>query len=134
MPFNKLHVPSNLPVETCRAINDLLHDSLVDTCGVNPEDYFCLISRYPAEDMILHPTYLGKRDPASTVIFEIVLLAGRSDEQKEALFKDIRRRLRAIGFNPENSIVFLVENRPIDWSFSEAGSVKSVLGLSARAD
>lgn len=129
MPFNKLHVPQNLPAKTCHAINDLLHDSLVETCGVNPEDYFCLISRYPADDMILHPTYLGKRDPAATVIIEIALLAGRSDEQKEALFKDIRRRLRAIDFNPENSIVFLIENRPIDWSFSEAGSVKSVLGL-----
>ena len=129
MPFNKLHVPKQLPVETSHAINDLLHDSLVETCGVNPEDYFCLISRYSAEDMILHPTFLGNRDPASTVVIEITLLAGRSDEQKEALFKEVRRRLRGIDFNPENSIIFLIENRPIDWSFSDAGSVKSVLGL-----
>jgi hypothetical protein len=129
MPFNKLHVPLDLPVETCRAINDLLHDSLVETCGVNPEDNFCLIARYAAEDMILHPTFLGDRDPSSTVIIEIALLAGRADEQKEKLFRDIRRRLGKIGFNPQNSIVFLLENRPIDWSFSEAGSVKSVLGL-----
>jgi hypothetical protein len=129
MPFNKLHVPQHLPAETCHAINGLLHDSLVETCGVNPQDSFCLVSRYAAGDMILDPTFLGKRDPASTVVIEIALLAGRADEKKEALFKDIRRRLRGIGFNPENSIVFLLENRPIDWSFSEAGSVKSVLGL-----
>jgi hypothetical protein len=126
MPFNKLHVPRHLSIETCHAINDLLHDSLVETCGVNPEDYFCLVSRYSTEDMILHPTFLGNRDPASTVVIEIALLAGRSDEQKEALFKDVRRRLRGIDFNPENSIIFLIENRPIDWSFSEAGSVQSV--------
>jgi len=129
LPFNKLHVPQHLPVKTCHAINDALHDSLVETWGVNPEDYFCLVSRYPAGDMILHPTFLGTRDPASTVIIEIALLAGRSDEQKEALFKDVRGRLRGIGFDPQNSIVFLMENKPIDWSFSEAGSVKSVLGL-----
>lgn len=129
MPFNKLHAPQQLPVETCHAINDLLHSSLVETCGVNTEDYFCLVSRYAAEDMILHPTFLGKRDPASTVIIEIALLAGRSDEQKEALFKDVRARLRGINFDPSNSIIFLLENNPIDWSFSEAGSVKSVLGL-----
>ncbi len=129
MPFNKLHVPRHLPIETCRAINDLLHDSLVETCGVNPEDYFCLVSRYSSEDMILHPTFLGMRDPASTIVIEIALLAGRSDEQKEELFKDVRRRLRGVGFNPANSIIFLIENRPIDWSFSEAGSVQSVLNL-----
>ena len=129
MPFNKLHVPQHLSVETCHAINDLLHDSLVETCGVNPEDYFCLVSRYSADDMILHPTFLGNRDPASTIVIEIALLAGRSDAQKEALFKDVRRRLRGIDFDPANSIIFLIENRAIDWSFSEAGSVKFVLGL-----
>lgn len=129
MPFNKIHVPQHLPVETCRAINDLLHDSLVETCGSHPDDYFCLIVRYAAEDMILHPSFLGDRDPAETIILEIALLAGRSDAQKEALFKEIRRRLGEIGFDPANSIVFLLENRPIDWSFSAAGSVKTVLNL-----
>ena len=129
MPFNKLHVPQSLPIETCHAINDLLHDCLVDTCGVNPDDYFCLISRYLPEEMILHPTFMGKRDPASTIIIEIALLVGRTDEQKEALFVDVRQRLRGVDFDPANSIIYLLENKPIDWSFSEAGSVKSVLNL-----
>jgi hypothetical protein len=129
MPFNKLHVPESLAVEMCRAINDLLHASLVETCGVNPDDYFCLISRYDAGHMILHPTFLGKRDVRSTVVIEIALLAGRTDQQKEALYRDIRTRLRGIGIEPDNSIIFLIENNPIDWSFSSAGSVKSVLGL-----
>ena len=129
MPFNKLHVPQSLPIETCHAINDLLHDCLVDTCGVNPDDYFCLISRYLPEEMILHPTFMGKRDPASTIIIEIALLVGRTDEQKEALFVDVRQRLRGADFDPANSIIYLLENKPIDWSFSEAGSVKSVLNL-----
>jgi len=113
----------------CHAINDQLHESLVETCGVNPDDYFCIVSRYAEEDMILHPTFLGKRDPALTIIIEIALLVGRSDEQKEALFKDVRHRLASINFNPDNSIMFLLENSPIDWSFSGAGSVKSVMNI-----
>src|SRR5690242_478473 len=129
MPFSKLHVPQALPVETCQAIDDLLHASLVATCGVDPSDDFCLVSRYAHRDMIFHPTFLGRRNPGATVVIEIALLAGRSDEQKEALYKDVRRRLRDIGFDPGNSIILLIENRPIDWSFSEAGSVKTVLGL-----
>jgi hypothetical protein len=129
MPFNKLHVPQDLPVSTCHAINNLLHDSLVETCKVNPNDFFCLVSRYSASDMIFHPTFLGNRDPAATIVIEIALLAGRSDAQKESLFADVRRRLGEIGFEPNNSIMFLIENNAIDWSFSQAGSVKSVLGL-----
>ncbi|MEM6677293.1 MAG: tautomerase family protein [Pseudomonadota bacterium] len=129
MPFNKIHVPLHLPVETCRAINDAVHNSLVETCGSHPDDDFCLICRHALEDMILHPRFLGERDPTGTIIIEIALLAGRSDAQKEALFKDLRARLREVGFEPANSIIFLLENRPIDWSFSEEGSVKAVLGL-----
>jgi len=129
MPFNKLHVPKALSCEMCHAINDQLHASLVKTCGVNPDDYFCLVSRYEPGDMILHPTFLGERDPGATIVLEIALLGGRSDSQKEAFNKDVRRRLVKVGFDPKNSIMFLIENGPIDWSFSEAGSVKIVLGL-----
>ena len=129
MPLNKLHVPSALPVETCRQINDALHDSLVDCCAVNPDDYFCLVVRYAPGDMILHPTFLGQRDPSATIIIEIALLSGRSDDQKEALYTDVRRRLAGIGLEARNSIIFLIENRPVDWSFSPAGSVKTAYGL-----
>ncbi|MEM8836829.1 MAG: tautomerase family protein [Pseudomonadota bacterium] len=129
MPLNKIHVPEALPSDTCHAINDALHDVLVETCAVNPDDYFCLIARYRPEDMILHPTFLGPRDPAATIIIETALLAGRTDDQKEALYRDVRRRLSVIGFDPENAIIYLLENHPIDWSFSSRGSVKLELGL-----
>ena len=79
--------------------------------------------------MLLHPSFLGDRDPKATVVIEIALLSGRSDEQKENLFKDVRARLDKIGFTAKNSIMFLIENNPIDWSFSPEGSVKSALGL-----
>ncbi|WP_136659337.1 tautomerase family protein [Nitratireductor sp. XY-223] len=129
MPFNKLHVPANLSSETCQAINEELHESLVETCGVNPDDHFCLVARYQPGDMLLHPTFLGQRDPQATIVIEIALLGGRTDGQKEDLFKDVRKRLDKIGFDADNSIMFLLENNPADWSFSPEGSVKTVLGL-----
>lgn len=125
MPFNKIHVPENLPQAVCHAINDQLHESLVETCGSHADDFFCLICRYRPGDMILHPTFLGQRDPEQTIVIEIALLSGREEVQKETLFKDVRRRLSHIGFDPANSIIFLIENEPIDWSFSGEGSVKS---------
>lgn len=53
MPFNKLHVPQDLPAATCHAINDILHDSLVATCNVNPKR-FCWCTA-AAVDMIFTP-------------------------------------------------------------------------------
>lgn len=129
MPLNKLHVPRDLPAETCRQINGLLHASLVQCCAVHPEDDFCIIMRYAPGDMMLHPTYLGRRDPDATVIIDITLLGGRAEAQKEAFYDDLRNRLGQIGFPPDNAIIYLTENAPIDWSFSQAGSVKTVLGL-----
>ena len=85
MPFNTLHVPDHLPAQTCQAINAMLHACLVQTCGVHPDDDFCLVSRYAEQDMMLHPTFLGCRDPSNTIVIEIVLLGGRTDEQKEAM-------------------------------------------------
>lgn len=129
MPLTKLHVPHSLPPKTCLVIGEILHSSLVDECGVNPDDNFCLVSRYSPDESIIHPTFLGNRDVNATIVVEITLLGGRTDEQKESFYKDFRNRLREIGFDPKNSIVFLTENKAIDWSFSEEGSVKSVLGL-----
>lgn len=129
MPLSKLHAPQSLSDVMCKDIGELLHDSLVETCAVNPADNFCLISRYSEAEMIVHPTFLGERDPKATITVEIVLLGGRTDAQKEALYQDFRERLKSIGFNPNNAIIFLVENGPIDWSFSAQGSVKTQLGL-----
>ena len=129
MPFSKIHVPNHLPAELCQEMAEELHLSLVETCAVNPDDNFCLICRSAPEDRIIHPTFLGKRDPAEAIIVEIALLGGREEAQKEALYKDFRARLKKIGFEPNNSAMFLIENNPVDWSFSDAGSVKSVLGL-----
>lgn len=129
MPFNKLHVPESLSPEMCQAINEELHESLVHTCGSHPDDHFCLVVRYRPGDMLLHPSFLGDRDPHATIVIEVALLSGRTDAQKDALFTDVRARLERIGFNPNNSIMFLLENSPADWSFSPAGSVKTVLKL-----
>lgn len=129
MPFNKLHVPRDLAPETCQKINRSLHAALVDTCAVNPDDDFCLVCRYAPEDMEFHPTFLGPRDPAATIVIEIALLGGRTEDQKEALYHAIRQRLNKIGFAPENAIIYLIENASIDWSFGPQGSVKKVLGI-----
>lgn len=129
MPFNKIHVPETVSPQLCQSISEELHAALVETCAVNPQDDFTLICRYAPGQMLFHPTFLGERDRDKTIVVEVALLGGRSDAQKEALYTDFRQRLIGLGVKPGNSIMFLIENNAIDWSFSEAGSVKTVLGL-----
>lgn len=127
MPFTKLHVPESYSSELCEALSQLIHDSLVETCDVDPDDFFCLVARYPQGDMFISPTFMGNRSSKSTVVVEILLLIGRSHDQKENLYKEIRRRIAKTDARPEDAIIYLIENREIDWSFSSAGSVRSVI-------
>ena len=110
MPFNHLHVPQDFAPALCQDINLALHESLAETCAVNPEDDFVLICRCAPGDMMFHPTFLGERDPDSAIVIEIALRTGRSNSQKEALYVDMRARLAALGLEPGNSIMFLLAN------------------------
>ena len=89
----------------------------------HPDDDFTLVTRYAPEDILLHPSHLCERDPTKTFIVEITLLSGRTADQKEALYRDVRQRIGRLGLKPENSILYLVENAPVDWSFHPDGSL-----------
>jgi len=117
MPLVKLNLPQNVSTDAALALRECVHDCLVETCNVAPKDNFCLTTHYQTADMQIEPDYLGQRDPNLTVVIEIILLAGRSGEQKETLYRTIRERMTTIGFNAENAIIFLIQNNAIDWSF-----------------
>lgn len=125
MPLSKIHVPARISEGLRRALAEQLHASLVETCEVHEDDDFSLITAYSDGEMILHPSFMGDRDVHSTIIVEITLLAGRTETQKEALYQNFRVGLANLGLSPENAIIYLLENGPVDWSFSTIGSIKT---------
>lgn len=129
MPFTKINLSLVYDVQLGQNIAEELHLSLVNTCSVHPDDNFCLISRSENSERIIHPSFMGRRDPTKTVVVEITLLSGRKDSQKEALYTDCRERLEKLGINSSDVIVYLVENSAIDWSFGAEGSVQKVRGF-----
>lgn len=129
MPFSKINLPSDFDAQFGQKIAQELHLSMVNTCGVDPDDNFCVISRSDASDHIIHPSFMGQRDPKRTIVMEITLLSGRTDSQKEALYSDCRNRLERLGINGSDVIVYLVENSAVDWSFGPVGSVQKVRSL-----
>lgn len=126
MPLSKIKLPSKLDAGLRHEIAEHLHASLVNTCDVAPDDNFCLITRHDDDKRIIHPSLLGRSDPMKTIVMEIMLLAGRTDGQKEELYRDIRRRLEGIGIRAGNVFVYLVENSSTNWSFGLEGFVKKM--------
>ena len=116
MPLVHISVPEGVAREKVRALADAVHAALVTTCNVPPADRFQLITRFPADAMILDPTFPNvARGPEASIV-EITFLSGRSDNTKRALYADIAHRARAAGFRGDDVMVALTENHAIDWS------------------
>ena len=116
MPLSRLSVPAHLPPSRIRALADAVHESLVETCGVAPNNRFQLVSTYASRMMFIDPTYGDvKRTPDGSII-EILLLEGRTAEQKRNLFRRIADRAAGAGFSGDDVMIALVENAPENWS------------------
>jgi hypothetical protein len=116
MPLCRLSVPAHLSPARIRALADAVHESLAEICGVEPNNRFQLVSTYASRMMFIDPTYGNvKRTPDGSII-EILLLEGRTDEQKRNLFRRIADRAAGAGFCGDDIMITLIENVPTNWS------------------
>ena len=116
MPLARISVPAHMPAEKVAALTNAVQAALVSACDVPENERFQLVSRFAEPDMIIDPTFPNVRRTADASIVEITLLAGRTDDKKRALYKSIVAGAVAGGFRPDDVMVALVENTPIDWS------------------
>jgi 4-oxalocrotonate tautomerase len=103
-------------VPKLRALGDVVHDSLVSAIGIPPDDRFQILTAATEETLMADPSYLGCRREAPAIV-EITLSAGRSNDQKRALYAAIARGAETIGIRPDDVMVVLHENERVDWSF-----------------
>jgi hypothetical protein len=116
MPLARLSVPAHLAPASIRALADAAHDSLVETCGVPPNDRFQFVSTYAPEMMIIDPTFPDVARTPDASIIEILFLEGRTIDQKQNLFRRIADRAVRAGFSGDDVMIVLTENAPVDWS------------------
>lgn len=116
MPLARISVPTHLPLKQVQAIADAVHDGLVKTCNVPMDDRFQLITRFSPELMILNPTFGNVNRSSAASIVEITFLGGRTDAQKQNLYKHIVSGCSASGIREDDIMIALTENQPIDWS------------------
>jgi 4-oxalocrotonate tautomerase len=100
-----------------REIGDAVHRALVATINVPARDRFQLIREYAKDDFVYDAEYLGIARSRDLVIVQVTLSAGRSLEQKRALYRAIAENLAALGMRREDVWINLVEVAKENWSF-----------------
>jgi phenylpyruvate tautomerase PptA (4-oxalocrotonate tautomerase family) len=118
MPLVRITLARGRSAEDRRAVADGVHQALVETAGVPPDDRFQSVHEVEASDLLWSATYLGLERTAAVVFIQIYLNVGRTVEVKKALYARIAEKLAAApGLHKEDVLVNLVEVPRENWSF-----------------
>ncbi|HZY31867.1 MAG TPA: tautomerase family protein [Candidatus Methylomirabilis sp.] len=118
MPLVRISLREGKSEAYRRAIADGIHRAMVETISVPPLDRFQVITEHPAESLIYDPAYLGIVRGDDVVFVQITLNAGRSTEQKRALYARMAELLGVSpGLRPQDLLISLVEVPRENWSF-----------------
>jgi 4-oxalocrotonate tautomerase len=119
MPLVRISVVEGAPASRIAAIAEGVHQAMVETIDVPPDDRFQVITEHAPDRLVFDRFYLGvARSAEGLVLVAITMRAGRTEAQKKALYRRIAQRLEMEGgVRPEDVMVTLVENELVDWSF-----------------
>ncbi len=120
MPFVRIDMPDSVSPQQAQALGQAVHQALVDTFDVPPDDRFQLIARHAPGSLVCTQAYLGVQHSARVALVQITCSFGRTLAHKRALYAAIARHAaREAAFAPADVIVHLVETARENWSFGE---------------
>jgi 4-oxalocrotonate tautomerase len=120
MPLVRIDLRAGKSTDYRRAIGDQVHRAMVETINVPSLDRFQVIAEHPAEGLIYDPTYLDIERTDDVIFIQIALNAGRTVEQKRALYARITALLADNpGVRPQDVLINLVEVARENWSFGD---------------
>ena len=118
MPLVRVALPAGKSPSFIASIGEGIHQAMVATINVPPDDRFQIFSQHPPEELICDRRYLGIHRSPDTIVVQITLNAGRTVEMKRALYEAIAENLsRSPGLRKEDVLVNLVEVPKENWSF-----------------
>jgi phenylpyruvate tautomerase PptA (4-oxalocrotonate tautomerase family) len=118
MPLVRITLARGRSAADRQAIADGVHQALVETAAVPPDDRFQSVHEVAPSDLHWSDTYLGLRRTGAVVFVQIFLNVGRTVEVKKALYARIAENLaKAPGLRKEDVLVNLVEVPRENWSF-----------------
>ena len=99
-----------------------VHDALVEAIGIPADDLFQVLASHDGTTGMFRydPDYLGVHRDDGLVYIDITMRAGRTGDQKKALYARIAElAVKYAGTEPRNVFVTIHENQFADWSFGE---------------
>ena len=102
------------------ALGRAVHGALVDAIGIPADDLFQVLASHDGTTGTFRydPDYLGVHRDDGLVYVDITMRAGRTNEQKKALYARIAElAAKYAGTEPRNVFVAIHENQFADWSF-----------------
>jgi 4-oxalocrotonate tautomerase len=96
----------------------MVYQAMLETINMPEHDRFQVITEHASEGLVYHPSYLGIQRTDDIVFIQITLNAGRTLEQKKALYARVAELLaKDPGIRPEDVLINLVECSRENWSF-----------------
>ncbi len=118
MPLVRISLREGKSEAYRRAIGEAVHRPMVETINVPALDRFQVITDHSPSGLIYDPRYLDIVRTDDEVLVQTTLNAGRSVEQKRALYARISALLAENpGVRPQDVLVNLVEVPRENWSF-----------------
>jgi phenylpyruvate tautomerase PptA (4-oxalocrotonate tautomerase family) len=131
MPIVRIDAPAALQPERLRAVADAVHAALVTHMNVPEADRFQIISRHDAAHLLIDPHYPSVERTGEALIVAVTLRAGRTDARKQAFYRTVGAGAHEhAGIKPDDVMIALNENAPIDWSF---GRGEALYALTTKA-
>ncbi|MGW0201956.1 tautomerase family protein [Nonomuraea sp. NPDC003201] len=121
MPFVRIDALRADP-QRLEALGRAVHDALVEAIGIPQDDLFQVLTSHDGTRGTFRydDGYLGIRRDDDLVFVAVTMRAGRTADQKQALYRRIAELAEEYaGTEPRNVFVTVSENSLLDWSFGE---------------
>jgi 4-oxalocrotonate tautomerase len=118
MPLVRIDLRSGKSPEYRRAIGEAVHQCMVETLNVPPDDRFQILAEHDPNSLIYDPTYLGISRSDDVVIIQVTLNQGRTLEMKQRFYGAVAQALSTRpGIRPQDVFINLTEVPKENWSF-----------------
>jgi phenylpyruvate tautomerase PptA (4-oxalocrotonate tautomerase family) len=120
MPLVRVSLRKGKSPSYLESIGEAVHRAMVETINVPAEDRFQIFTEHSVDELVYDPDYLGVKRSEDLVIIQISLNAGRTLDQKRALYRALAEKLaKDPGLRSEDVLVSLVEVPKENWSFGK---------------
>lgn len=120
MPLVRISLRAGRGDDHKTALAEGVYEALREAFGVPEKDKFVVVHEHGPSEFVYDPSYLGVERDDDLVIIQITANAGRTLDQKKALYRAIADRLAANpGVAPRNVLINLVEVQKENWSFGD---------------